>query len=164
MEQEVQEGATIPIATIRADADLRRTWNSWRAMRSRCERKNDVHFGNYGARGITVCERWLKFEPFLADMGIRPAGLTLDRFPNRDGNYEPTNCRWATSLEQSHNSASTGQLIEFQGRAQSVNGWASERRLGKNTIHRRLAAGWSIERALTTPGTKSAHSVIERQS
>jgi hypothetical protein len=61
-----------------------------------------VSFRNYGARGITVCYRWKKFENFLADMGERPKGLTLERRDN-DGNYTPLNCKWATRSEQMHN-------------------------------------------------------------
>lgn len=71
-------------------------------MHSRCGNPGDPSFQWYGARGITVCERWQQFEAFLADMGERPDGRTLDRI-NPDGNYEPGNCRWATSHEQALN-------------------------------------------------------------
>jgi hypothetical protein len=73
-------------------------------MIQRCTNQNQRAFKNYGGRGISVCDRWrMSFENFLADMGEPPAGLSLDRYPNNDGNYEPTNCRWANRDEQNCN-------------------------------------------------------------
>ena len=81
-----------------------RTYKSWIAMISRCYRVNDCHYPNYAGRGITVCDRWRNsFENFLADMGERPEGLSLDRFPDNDGSYFLENCRWATPKEQANN-------------------------------------------------------------
>jgi len=74
-------------------------------MITRCTNSSVLNFKDYGGRGITVCDRWLGphgFENFLADMGERPEGLSIDRIEN-DGNYEPWNCRWATQLEQNRN-------------------------------------------------------------
>lgn len=78
------------------------TYKSWRAMLQRVLYTGSIDYDRYGGRGITVCERWLKFENFLADMGERPEGRTLDRI-DVDGNYEPSNCRWATIEVQQTN-------------------------------------------------------------
>lgn len=78
------------------------TYTTWEAMRSRCNNPNSDWYHRYGGRGIKVCERWNDFSSFLADMGERPKGKTLDRI-NPDGNYESSNCRWSTPKEQSNN-------------------------------------------------------------
>lgn len=81
---------------------LTREYKSWSSAMSRCYDDSHVAFKHYGGRGIKVCDRWHNFENFLADMGKRPIGKTLDRREN-DGNYEPGNCRWATPKEQANN-------------------------------------------------------------
>lgn len=81
-----------------------REYKSWLNMLARCYDKNRDKFCYYGARGITVCERWRSsFPNFLEDMGPRSKGKTLDRYPDKNGNYEPGNCRWATWKEQAQN-------------------------------------------------------------
>ena len=74
-----------------------------RAMLARCYNPKHPSYVYYGAVGVVVCARWHVFENFLADMGERPAGTSIDRFPNYAGNYEPGNCRWATATEQQRN-------------------------------------------------------------
>jgi len=79
------------------------TWRSWQAMIQRCTNPNRHNFSYYGGRGIRVCDAWLRsFSNFLADMGERPHGTTLDRIDN-EGDYTPGNCRWATMTEQCQN-------------------------------------------------------------
>jgi hypothetical protein len=79
------------------------TYTSWQAMLDRCHNANNSEYARYGARGISVCPRWHRFESFLIDMGERQTGTSIDRFPDTDGNYEPGNCRWATAQEQTIN-------------------------------------------------------------
>ena len=81
---------------------LNKLYQRWATIVERCTSPTSTKWKNYGGRGITVCERWLRFDNFLADMGVPPEGLTIDRI-NNDGNYEPGNCRWATPKEQRAN-------------------------------------------------------------
>jgi hypothetical protein len=85
----------------------------WNAMLQRCRNPNNKFWHNYGGRGITVCERWSRYENFIADMGYRPSPqYSLDRIRN-DGNYEPSNCRWATQKDQVNNQRKRGTLDQF---------------------------------------------------
>ena len=78
------------------------TYHSWQAMIQRCTNPKNAAFRYYGARGVLVCDRWLKFANFLSDMGCRPEGTTIDRKNNNKG-YYPGNCRWATRQQQDAN-------------------------------------------------------------
>jgi hypothetical protein len=79
------------------------TYYSWQAMLARVRYVERDVDQKHAARGITVCQRWKTFKNFLTDMGDRPPGTTLDRYPDNDGNYEPMNCRWATPVDQARN-------------------------------------------------------------
>lgn len=85
------------------------TYQTWVAMKVRCNNPKHPFYKHYGGRGITYDPRWDDFAVFLADMGERPDGKSLDRIDN-DGNYELTNCRWATQSEQAKNRRSKGTI------------------------------------------------------
>lgn len=121
----------------------------WRSMKDRCTNPNATGYHNYGGRGIAVCERWDKFENFLADMGIRPVGYTIDRIDN-DGNYCPENCRWATTKEQLNNQR-RNRFYELNGERKTIAEWAEKLGVNWSTIRNRIDRyGWTLERALTT--------------
>ena len=87
------------------------TYNSWRAMRGRCDDPSNERYCDYGGRGIVYCDRWKSFENFLLDMGERPKGTTLDR-KETSKNYDKENCQWATPLQQACNRRSTKINVE----------------------------------------------------
>jgi len=122
------------------------TYKSWKYMWRRCRNPKYPDFHRYGGRGVSVCERWKSFANFLADMRERPEGKTLDRI-NGNGNYEPSNCRWATLLEQNQNSAAAKQ-ITINGRTQCIAAWAREAGLSHSTLARRIKIGWSDDQLL----------------
>lgn len=125
------------------------TYNIWRSMLARCDNPKRKDYFRYGGAGITVCERWRKFENFLADMGVRPSGLTLDR---RDGTlgYTPDNCRWATPSEQARNRRGN-VLVTHAGITATVAEWAERSGLERKTIEYRVRVGWDHSKAVTTP-------------
>lgn len=117
-----------------------RLYRIWRAMIDRCERKKSAAYKNYGGRGIKVCERWREdFLAFKEDMGVPAKGLSIDRI-NNDGNYEPSNCRWADYKTQSLNKRSN-VLYELNGRKMPMKMWAEEIGIPEITIRKRLQSG-----------------------
>lgn len=128
------------------DGKQSREYNSWLNMRVRCDKTSYHSFHVYGGRGIRYCERWQTFENFIADMGACPKGASLDRIDS-DGNYEPSNCRWASKKVQGENKRST-RWLSHGGETMSIADWA--RRIGVNheTLRKRINAGMPLERAL----------------
>lgn len=119
----------------------------WRQMIQRCINPKAKGFNRYGARGITVCQRWRNFQNFYEDMGDRFNGATIERI-NTNGNYEPENCRWATMIDQARNKTSN-RLITLWGKTQSLAAWTDELDMNYQLVHRRLRNGWSEQDALT---------------
>lgn len=116
-------------------------YSCWTSMRSRCRWKGHDSYKDYGGRGITVCERWLTFANFLADMGPRPSPRhSLDRFPDINGNYEPGNVRWATPGEQSSNRRNT-VLVLVHGVVMRVHEAALALEITEKAVLARLSRG-----------------------
>lgn len=122
---------------------------SWAQMRSRCSNPNVPEYAHYGARGIKVCERWNSYEAFLTDMGERPARHSIDRI-DVNGDYEPSNCRWANRETQASNTTKSA-LVTIDGETATIAQWV--RRLGRNssTVRVRIHRGLSPEEALLKP-------------
>jgi hypothetical protein len=125
-------------------------YHSWLCMIQRCTNPKQRSYQNYGGRGIKVCERWGKFENFLADMGLRPTPEHSIERKDVNGNYEPNNCRWATKKEQARN-ARSNRLLTIGGRTQCLNAWAEELGKERSVIKQRLKLGWSEVDAVFTP-------------
>jgi hypothetical protein len=124
---------------------------SWLSMMTRCfwsgPERSDYHL--YQGKGITVCDRWRDFSNFLADMGPKPtAQHTLDRIDG-NGNYEPSNCRWVTSREQTRNTSRNSKLT-FNGRTMILNDWAAQIGIARESLRDRLML-WPLDEALTRP-------------
>jgi hypothetical protein len=144
-------GSCVPHSPANKTHNLSKTsiYKIWTGMIQRCENPKGSGYERYGAIGISVCDRWHKFENFLEDMGPRPVGLTLDRRDNKMG-YSPNNCRWATPLEQGRNRKTNLEIV-FNGKTQCLTSWADEFGIKECTLTKRLRLGWSMDRALTTP-------------
>lgn len=129
----------------------------WQNMRRRCYDPKNTAFGDYGGRGITVCDRWLEsFENFYADMGARPKGKSLERKNNNLG-YSKDNCKWADATEQARNKRNV-KLIEFNGERMSLPAWAERIGVSKFSLRNRIYIyGWPIEVALTRPIMPGVH-------
>jgi len=116
-----------------------KSYRPWVSMRRRCLNPRTKSFKYYGGRGITICGRWQSFRNFLADMGERPGGMTLERI-NNNGNYEPDNCRWATANEQQRNKRSN-RLLTFQGETKTLTEWSRQIGISHSVLDHRIQSG-----------------------
>jgi hypothetical protein len=128
---------------------------AWNSMKSRCYSPRYANYEKYGGMGVGVSERWLKYENFLADMGRKPTPEhTLDRFPNREGNYEPGNVRWASKLEQTQNRDCT-VLYTLGDVTKTAGEWARALGIARQSLYQRVRE-WPLDKALTLPRKTSA--------
>lgn len=133
----------------RRGALLTPTYRTWQAMMTRCYNPNAKSWKDYGGRGVKVCDSWHYFENFLACMGERPAGMTLER-NDSDGDYTPSNCRWATRAEQSRNTRRS-MWVQFGGARMTQAEFAERVGLKQSTVSHRLRRGWTPAQVAETP-------------
>lgn len=143
--------------TLSTTHGLRKTrlYTIWAQMKSRCLNPNSNNYDRYGERGIKVCEEWLNNFVAFHDWAIENGyddELTIDRIDN-NGDYEPTNCRWATIEEQANNKRSSC-LIEYKGERKTIAQWANLLNINEKMLRRRMDRGWDVERALTEKSNK----------
>jgi hypothetical protein len=125
---------------------------AWSSMKNRVCNPNVIGYNYYGGRGITVCDRWLNsFENFLEDMGNRPSDKhSLDRI-DVNGNYEPSNCRWAT-IEQQNSNKTSNVMVTYKGETKYLAEWARVLNTSQQLLMYRLnVAKWSVEKTFETP-------------
>lgn len=122
------------------------TYQSWQAMKQRCNSTKHVCYQNYGGRGIKVCPRWETYSNFLTDMGERPEGHSIDRIDS-DLGYTPENCKWSTRTEQNRNNTQN-RLINFRGQTKCLSEWCELLGLTYHRVYMRVfKLNWSIEDA-----------------
>jgi len=137
-----------------AGKDRTTEYRAWEGMKTRCYNPASPNYKDYGGRGITVCKRWRdSFTAFFTDMGPKPSRVhSLDRKDNSKG-YSPSNCRWATHLEQQQNTRFNHNITAF-GETLVLSEWARRRGIEQTALSNRIKAGRSPEEALTTPSRK----------
>lgn len=120
-------------------------YKTWSGMIQRCTNPKNNKFANYGKRGIVVCDAWKSFDAFFKDMGLPKNGESLDRI-DTNGNYEPSNCRWATQLVQQNNRRDNVEIC-LNGEKMTLAQYARKHNLNQDKIQQRLKRGWSVQKA-----------------
>lgn len=153
LRQELRTTHGMTATDVRRDSHEYWIWNT---IVQRCTNPKIPNWMDYGGRGISMCDAWLKFENFYADMGQRPTlKHSIERRDN-DGDYCPENCYWATRMEQGKNKRNNRWLTAF-GKTQHLAEWSREFNIQHTTILARLRAKWSIEDAISTPVNSAYH-------
>jgi hypothetical protein len=134
------------IATTTHGKSNTQTYKIWKTMHQRCYNPNNTKYKNYGARGIKVCKQWHSYDNFLAYMGEKPKGKSIERIDN-DGNYSPYNCEWRSPRRQANNRRNN-RLITFKGKTRTLAQWARSINVPWHTLYWRLE-NWSVNAALT---------------
>ena len=143
-------GHLVPTKHGHAGKTKSKTYKAWESMLQRCYQPSLQRYARYGGRGIGVCDQWrYSFYNFLQDMGEVPVGKTLERI-NVNGNYEPSNCRWATKEEQANNRTSN-RFLSHGGKRMTTAQWARATGIPSAVLRNRLHRGWTVERAITQP-------------
>ena len=158
----LKSGATVSCGCFSAEATASRGtkhglvgtagYSSWAAMMNRCYRQSHDSFMYYGARGITVCDRWHDAALFIEDMGQPEKGNQIDRI-NTDGNYEPANCKWSSRRQNVNNRRNT-LFLEVNGVIKTASEWSEITGVPLKKIHVRLFRGWTHERAIQSTNFK----------
>lgn len=140
------------------------THRIWKGIVSRCTIPSATGYARYGAKGVSVCDRWsISYENFLSDMGERPSkDYSVDRIDNTKG-YSPENCRWATRLEQNRNTRSN-RNITVDGITKCNSEWAESIGVHESLIRQRMARGWSAEDAVKTPKNSTDRGLLSGTS
>jgi len=135
-------------------------WHTYKSMIARCHNPKNPHFRNYGARGISVCDRWrMSFDAFVEDVGLRPRGdHQLDRI-NNDGPYSPQNTRWVIQRENLRNKRTT-RRYQSKGQNLTLAEWSSISGVSASAMTKRLRLGWRVDDAIWTPSMSRLHANI----
>jgi hypothetical protein len=130
------------------DRKLSKEYHTWTSITQRCYNPKDRNYHNYGGRGITMCDRWRSsFENFYTDMGPAPKNMSIERKDN-NGNYEPSNCKWATVKEQGLNRRTT-KMLTYNGETKMMKDWAEIVGINYGTLTGRMLRGWTVEEAFS---------------